>query len=514
MEIILRSRASVSVFLSLAAILVIRCLLLAFPDLTDPTEGRYALSALDMIRESSYTIPSILQGDIKEPYLGKPPLFFWVTSVSFSVLGMSEWAARFPGFISYLGVVLILISFGSIVRDLRVGLDAALIWAGSLLPFFLSGTVSIDPLLTIFTSALLVISYKILQGGSPIKFVERCLLRVAFWILAGVSVLVKGPVILLYVATPIFLFGLFSRSLRHSLAALGVLYGPFIAAAVFMPWFVAAESANPGFVKYFLFSENLQRFLTKDYGDRYGTGHQHAYGFSLIFLFFGALPWSVAVLAGLRFPGIFSRIMNLKQKLKEDPVLLFSACWAFAAPFVLIFAQQLHPGYLLPAIPGSMIFLVRLLGNERLANLSRLLGKFLFPFLLLAFIISHLAIDLPETGAVKFVFVLSILAAATFVVYLKKKQVFGSLALSALTYSLVFMAIIIAAHDYVNENNSSKSILICILDNWPDKQEASVALIEVKQYSAYFYAESWQAEHKRSLKVDYIDSDELPRELQ
>ncbi len=55
-----------------------------------PDEGRYVGVAWEMMRSGDWLTPT-LNG---LPYFHKPPLFYWITSASMSVLGMHEWAGR------------------------------------------------------------------------------------------------------------------------------------------------------------------------------------------------------------------------------------------------------------------------------------------------------------------------------------------------------------------------------------------------------------------------------------
>ena len=56
----------------------------------DPDEGRYALISWNMVHSGQWLVPTLDQ----QPYLDKPPLFFWLTAISFKLLGPSEFAAR------------------------------------------------------------------------------------------------------------------------------------------------------------------------------------------------------------------------------------------------------------------------------------------------------------------------------------------------------------------------------------------------------------------------------------
>lgn len=58
--------------------------------LLEPDEGRYAEIAREMMVSGSWVVPT-LQG---EPYLDKPPLFYWLVKISFQLFGVSDATAR------------------------------------------------------------------------------------------------------------------------------------------------------------------------------------------------------------------------------------------------------------------------------------------------------------------------------------------------------------------------------------------------------------------------------------
>src|SRR5947209_7540736 len=59
-------------------------------DLFEPDESRYAQIPREMLARGEWVVP-FLQG---EPYLDKPPLFYWLVMGSYRVFGVSAGAAR------------------------------------------------------------------------------------------------------------------------------------------------------------------------------------------------------------------------------------------------------------------------------------------------------------------------------------------------------------------------------------------------------------------------------------
>src|ERR1044071_9386618 len=59
-------------------------------------EPRYAQIAREMLARHDWVTP-VLNG---KPWLEKPVLYYWEAMVSYSLFGVSDWAARIPGALS------------------------------------------------------------------------------------------------------------------------------------------------------------------------------------------------------------------------------------------------------------------------------------------------------------------------------------------------------------------------------------------------------------------------------
>src|SRR5262249_14215584 len=58
--------------------------------LFEPDEGRYAQIPREMLTRGDWIVPWLQS----EPYLDKPPLFYWLVMASFAAFGFHDWAAR------------------------------------------------------------------------------------------------------------------------------------------------------------------------------------------------------------------------------------------------------------------------------------------------------------------------------------------------------------------------------------------------------------------------------------
>ena len=118
-------------FLLLGLTLLLLLLRLGSLPLVGPDEPRYARVAVEMHRAHALVVPT-LQG---EPWLEKPPLYYWIAGAAFSFLGETEVAARLPSVLATLLLVGATALFGARLYGKKTGLHAGFILATSLLPF-------------------------------------------------------------------------------------------------------------------------------------------------------------------------------------------------------------------------------------------------------------------------------------------------------------------------------------------------------------------------------------------
>ena len=76
--------------------------------LFEPDEGRYAQIPREMLSRGDWIVPT-LQG---EPYLDKPPRFYWLVMGAFQLFGFHDWAARLIPALAIQGCILMTYFFG------------------------------------------------------------------------------------------------------------------------------------------------------------------------------------------------------------------------------------------------------------------------------------------------------------------------------------------------------------------------------------------------------------------
>src|SRR5512143_4302137 len=129
--------------LLLALVLALLLFRLGATPLVGPDEPRYSRVAIEMHRAGEWVTPT-LQG---EPWLEKPPLFYWLAGGAFSILGETEAAARLPSVLATLLLVGATAFLGARLYGTAAGLHAGFVAGTSVLTFTYGRAASMDMLL-------------------------------------------------------------------------------------------------------------------------------------------------------------------------------------------------------------------------------------------------------------------------------------------------------------------------------------------------------------------------------
>ncbi len=334
-------RTSGLLFLLLPAVLLYPCL--GFR-LFEPDESRYAEIPREMLARGELVVP-LLQG---EPYLDKPPLFYWLVMLSYRLFGAHDWAARLVPALSVHGCVLLVYLFG------RRWLGERSAWWGALAlalsPGFLGmgRLLVLDGLLTFWATLALFGAFAATRGPA---------LHRGWWALAavacGLGVLTKGPVALLLLAPPLWLQQRLSgQGARPSWRAL--LAFAATVALVALPWYVALSVRVPQFASYFLWEHNVRRFLAP-------AMHVRGVWFYAPILLGALLPGALLLVPFLRF--LFSGKEEVARvRSPELGFLLLGGGWCVL--FFTLSSCKL-PTYVLPALPPLALVLGHFLAHSR-----------------------------------------------------------------------------------------------------------------------------------------------------
>ncbi len=305
----------------------------SFP-LAEPDEARHAEVGREMLETSDWVTPQLNY----RPFLHKPPLLYWLTAACFRSFGVSEATARLPVMIAALGGLLVTFLLARTMYGPTTGAIATIILATSPLYFGMGQVLTMDMLLTFCTTLAL--------AGVWLAFRQR---DRRWYSLAypavGFGILAKGPVAFILVGVPALILLLRHARGRERYRALDPA-GILLAVAVVLPWYVAVESDNPGFLSSFLFHHHLQRFFAPWH-------HQEPFWFYGYVLPVALFPLGLLWLLDLR------RI-RLPPPRTWSPQTTLLLSWAVTTILVFSASRSKLIPYVLPALPPLAILLARL----------------------------------------------------------------------------------------------------------------------------------------------------------
>lgn len=356
------------VFLSF--VLLARLLSLGIYPLMDTTEARYGEMARKMVETGNWLQP---QFDYGVPFWGKPPLSFWGSAGTMLLCGVNEFGARLAPYLATLGIGLCFLLWPFARSRAEQSVAAIIVLFTSAMGFVSAGAVMTDAFLAFGTTLSMVSFYRSMHSERGQR-----LWGYLFFLGLVVGLLSKGPLALVVCGLPIFAWVLWQRCWAELWKRLPWFSGVLLMLLLTIPWYLAAEQATPGFLRYFIIGEHFERFLVKGWdGDLYGKGHSRALGTIWLYALEMFLPWILLV------PFLIRRKVNAVCNAESR----FLWCWALATPIFFTMARNILPAYILPAVPAFCILLVRKLWNLH-AEEKRDYRQFIFASVPILLIIS------------------------------------------------------------------------------------------------------------------------------
>lgn len=308
-------------------------------------EPRYAQVAREMLERHDWITPT-LGG---QPWLEKPPLYYWQAMLVYSVLGVNEVAARLP---SGIDATLLIVATYLFFRRLRPGVevDAALITASCAAIIGYARAASMDMALAAAFGIGMLAWWTWRESDKRIYLV-------LFYVSMALGMLAKGPVAPFLATIVIVLFLAAAREWRLLLRTLWI-PGIMLFCLLGLPWYVAVQLRNPQFFPEFILEHNLARFSSNLYH------HPEPFWYYVPVMLLALVPWTVFVVVAfieplrVRWAG---RKSTSTDRDLESQFGLFTCCW-LAVPVVFFsISQSKLPGYILPAVPAGAALLAQYL---------------------------------------------------------------------------------------------------------------------------------------------------------
>jgi 4-amino-4-deoxy-L-arabinose transferase-like glycosyltransferase len=349
---------------------LLRMVVLVEPALVDPSEGRFASAALQMLQSGDWITPKIHDyGNGWIPYLAKPPFHMWLVASSLWLFGVNEFAARFPSFLALVGTGGVLFW---LTRSLYGKNQAVIVSAifSSTLGLWLFAPVCLTDASLMFCVTLALASLTLVWSGDLRRWVGYL-----FFVAVALGLMVKGPVALVFIGLPVVFAVVWRREISWALK-LPWIGGVLLVLACTLPWYLECEARNPGFLRYFIVEEHIQRFLKPHTEVRYGAVHTEPRGTILLYAFGVLLPWSLFLLIGLFKRGLRQGVLKSFNRNGVEALML---CWALAPIVFFVFARSILPTYVFPTVPAwalclGLIF-TRIKGWNDLISQGKLLPR-------------------------------------------------------------------------------------------------------------------------------------------
>jgi len=270
-------------WLVMSALAVVRLALMATIPVFEPSEARYAAISANMARSGDFVIPHFTHNLEYQSFDGKPPLVFQVGGLFCRMFGVCEFAVRLFPFLS--AVLLLFILYHTVKRfsDAETGRLSVLVCA-SCTAFYAAAGISMTDMSLASCVAGALLLYRCFLDGFAVRYAA------GVSVLQGAGMIVKGPVALVLFGLPVLTDAVVNRRWRGIFTWKWLAVAPFFF-LVAVPWFVLAEQRNPGAVWYFFYNENFLRFVSHDYGDKYGAGREAFRGVSALWALTVTLPW-------------------------------------------------------------------------------------------------------------------------------------------------------------------------------------------------------------------------------
>jgi 4-amino-4-deoxy-L-arabinose transferase-like glycosyltransferase len=331
-----------------------------FIDMMEIDAAQYAYISMEMLNSKSFLEVYFYGKD----YLDKPPLIFWVSSLSYWLFGVSNFAYKLPSVLALLLGIYSTYRFGKIWYNKQKALLAAIILASSQAVFLISNDIRTD---TLLLSWVIFSFWQISAYLKTEKWIHFLLGSLGI----GLGMMSKGPIALIVVGSGFFFHFLLNKQWKNIfkwqwilsaiiilLSLLPMLYGLYHQYDLH-PEKKVYGLLGPSGIKFFFWTQSFGRITGEMYWDN-GTG---------FFFFFHTILWDFQPWIWLFLAALFYRFKNLifnrKELLSTTEMISFSA-------FVLVFIALSNSSFKLPHYIFVLFPLASIITSDFVFQLSDL----------------------------------------------------------------------------------------------------------------------------------------------
>ncbi len=388
-----------------------------FIPLMEIDAAQYAIISKEMYLTKSY-LQVFLRGN---DYLDKPPMLFWLSSLSFSIFGINDVAFRLPSFIVSLGGLYAVYQICKLHYTKTIGLYAVLIAANCQAFYLMHHDVRTDTMLTGFVMLAF-------WQFSVFIYLKSWRALMLFSVFMACALMIKGPIALIVIAVAFGTKFLLNKEWQHifnwkylvSIIIIGVLLFPMSWGLYqqfdLHPEKTVYEIKSPSGLEFFYWTQSFGRIT----GSSTWTNNPDPIFLVHSFLW-SFLPWSIIFFAAIVWY-LKSNFIKWKNKILDFDLVILSG---FLLIFIFLSLSKFQlPHYTFVIHPLAAIILAKYLthfeSNDKPISKSI---PFILQFinmllLILSIIVSFYVFKISTTA---FILYLSIQVACYVVLYQFKK---------------------------------------------------------------------------------------------
>lgn len=346
-------------------LLLFACLLFLFfgigsYPLLDVDETRYAVMARDLVNSMDWN-SLMLNG---EPFLEKPPLYFWLVGASIKAFGFfNSFVVRLP--IALLASFLVFFTYyvGKRIISRKFGLISALVLLSSVFFLIFAHVAILDMVLTVFMTSAIYSAF--LTHFCQEK--NKKYYWFGFYLFMGLGFLSKGLLALAIPAVIVFTCNLLTKSLKDMFKPVNLLPGLLVFLLISVPWHVAMyQEYGFRFIKEYFLAHHFARFINS-----VSIGRERPFLYFVPVFLLGFLPWTFTFISFLidGFKKLVAKYKiaegNFVKKAcalfevnnNEQKLLLFSSLSFIIIFLVFSTSSTKLPTYILPVFPFASLLM-------------------------------------------------------------------------------------------------------------------------------------------------------------
>jgi 4-amino-4-deoxy-L-arabinose transferase-like glycosyltransferase len=300
----------------------------------DNHECLVSVTAREMLQTGDWVLPRF-NGEIR---LQKTPLCYWLVASVAKITGsVNEFATRLPSAIFAVLSAVAILYFVPQWLGIEIAALSAAVWVSTLVFIRYSHSARPEMALCSLVTISMLSFYSAMQTQSK---KHRISYMLVFWLSFSGAMLAKGPVPLILVGLPIFLYVAIFRKWKKIKDTLPIV-GPILFLLIVLPWPIMVVAKAPGGWAFWK-REFIDRFM----GD-YASGHK-PFWYYLPIMFLFAAPFSVFVLYAVAAP--FRSVWERKR-----PLMWYLWLWFVVQILVMTISGGKRQHYILPAFPAFSI---------------------------------------------------------------------------------------------------------------------------------------------------------------